>query len=82
MLLKLLNTAYELGFDKAKIEKQTARTYRTLVNTTYNIMDNTHETEVFAYDIYWLYFLDLLEPVETVFEFFDSEDVEVKSIFA
>lgn len=76
LLIKLLNTAYELGFDKAKIKKRTATTYKKLVETTYNF-DGTHETEVFAYDIYWLYILEMLEPIENVTEIFADEDAMV-----
>jgi hypothetical protein len=62
LLIKLLSAVPELNYDQKKIKKQTDKTYNTLVNTTYDIMDETHEVEVFAYDIYWLYLLELLEP--------------------
>lgn len=64
LLLKLLNTVCESGFDKTKIKKRSATAYQKLVDTNYNIMDSAHETEIFSYDIYWLYLLELLEPVE------------------
>lgn len=61
LFIKLLWTLPEFNYNIEKIKKMTQKTYLSLVNTTYDIMNDTHEIEVFPYDIYWLYFLELLE---------------------
>ncbi len=61
LLLKLFALAPELDYDAKKIKEKAATIDPTLINTTNNTPSGTHEIEVFSYDMYRLYFLELLE---------------------
>ncbi len=61
LLIKLLWLVIELNYDIKKIKKRATKTFNTLVHTAYDPKDETHEVEVFGYDLYWLYIVEMLE---------------------
>lgn len=74
LLIKMLLLAPELNYDVPKIKQKAEKSYNTLLNITYSLQDETHEVEAFPYDMYWLYFLEMLES-KTVFEHENTEGV-------
>lgn len=66
LLIKMLLLAPELNYDVNRIKQKAEKAYHTLINIPYSLQDETHEVEAFPYDIYWLYFLEMLESKTTL----------------
>jgi hypothetical protein len=60
LLIKLLSLAPKLNYNAVEIQQKGENLYQTLINIDYDTKDEASEIEVFPYDMYWLYFLEII----------------------